>query len=417
MHKSSKWIVLSASLAAIVLVIGVAVYYFLPMRPSQPSKIETIKIGFITSLTGVYASVGTDARVGAELAVKEINEQGGVKGRLLELVILDDQSKPEQGLANIRLADKVYNVLAVTGPVNSDVALALKGYAEENGLPLIIPVAAAPQLTEPGTKWTVRVEPDSIQWGAAVMKFITKKIPNAKIAIVYANLAFTRQLAAGARWYIENTKSGQIVYDAIFPPTQSDYSTAAAAIKLANPDMIFVAVVSAGNLYASLFEVGFKPNQIIIMADQSASIIPLGTEGIGAYAVSFFSESYAMNFSEGKKFVEAARALLPYYTQASRTLNFLAYFPYITIKLIAKAIENTDPLNRENFIKTIKKLEMKDVFGRTVKFDENGAALTGYFIIQITKLNPADRTYETKVVEFIDFPPGYIPVYEIAKTA
>lgn len=111
------------------------------------------------------------------------------------------------------------------------------------------------------------------------------------------------------------------------------------------------------------------------------------------------------------------RTRLPYYPLASPTVSFQSYFPYISIKIIAKAIEVSEPLDRETFMANLKKIEMKDALGRIIKFDENGAALTGYYINRVTKINPADRTFKTDMVDYIDFPPGQIPVYEIARKA
>lgn len=57
---------------------------------------DTIKIGFNAPLTGFAASDGKSATEGAELAVEQVNAAGGVNGKMLELIIYDDQAKPDR---------------------------------------------------------------------------------------------------------------------------------------------------------------------------------------------------------------------------------------------------------------------------------------------------------------------------------
>ena len=68
-------------------------------------------------------------------------------------------------MAAARSLDVQDNVLAMTGPTSSDNALAVYGYAEQNKVPFVVPVAAFPQLTKPGTHYTFRIEPDAVGWG------------------------------------------------------------------------------------------------------------------------------------------------------------------------------------------------------------------------------------------------------------
>ena len=53
-------------------------------------------------------------------------------------------------------------------------------------VPFLVPVAAFPQLTKPGTQWTFRLEPAAVGWGYSIAKFVEQKKPGAKIAIMYA---------------------------------------------------------------------------------------------------------------------------------------------------------------------------------------------------------------------------------------
>ena len=92
---------------------------------------DTIKIGFNAPLTGFAASDGKSASEGAKLAVEQINSAGGVNGKMLELVIYDDQAKPAQAIpiANKLIGqDKV--VMGVSGSYSGPTRSAAGVYQE-----------------------------------------------------------------------------------------------------------------------------------------------------------------------------------------------------------------------------------------------------------------------------------------------
>src|SRR5258706_14310236 len=95
---------------------------------------DPIKVGVVTPLSGTYAPIGNQVRWGAELAVKEINSGGGVKGRMFELLFEDEEANPPVG---VRKAEKLLQQAQVdllTGTVNSGSTLALRQLANRAGL-------------------------------------------------------------------------------------------------------------------------------------------------------------------------------------------------------------------------------------------------------------------------------------------
>jgi len=89
-----------------------------------------VRIGCITTLSGAAGILGKPQRLGMELAAKTINAAGGILGRQIEIVVRDDQSKPNDALAAVReLAGNGVRIFA--GVLASPVALAISGIAEE----------------------------------------------------------------------------------------------------------------------------------------------------------------------------------------------------------------------------------------------------------------------------------------------
>ena len=102
------------------------------------SAAAPIKVGVLTSLTANFAPWGIQFRSGAALAVNEINRKGGVKGRLLNLAVADDQSIPNGGIDGFRKLTQENKVVSVGGVVGSNVGLATARLAEQAQVPLFL---------------------------------------------------------------------------------------------------------------------------------------------------------------------------------------------------------------------------------------------------------------------------------------
>lgn len=104
---------------------------------------DPIKIGFSVSLTGGTDDYGKAAMMGFKLALKEYNAKGGYKGQPVEAVIYDDETKPAKGVENVTRLITRDNVVAIVGPVNSGVALAIIDIAQKQQVVLMDPIATA----------------------------------------------------------------------------------------------------------------------------------------------------------------------------------------------------------------------------------------------------------------------------------
>ncbi|MET8865780.1 ABC transporter substrate-binding protein [Nonomuraea sp. NPDC004580] len=107
---------------------------------------DPIKIGLIVSLTGNYTPLGSEDKKAVELAVEQVNAQGGLLGRKVELVTRDDKTAPDQGIV-------AYNQIkgeidALIGPVFSNSALAVEPLAERDKMPYLS-LAPAQEQVEP----------------------------------------------------------------------------------------------------------------------------------------------------------------------------------------------------------------------------------------------------------------------------
>ena len=109
---------------------------------------DPIKIGFSVSLTGGTDDYGKAAMMGFKLALKEYNAKGGYKGQPVEAVIYDDETKPAKGVENVTRLITRDGVVAIVGPVNSGVALAIIDIAQKQQITLMDTIATAEDITK-----------------------------------------------------------------------------------------------------------------------------------------------------------------------------------------------------------------------------------------------------------------------------
>jgi len=131
--KSSNWVI--GILVVVLVVLGIAVF-------SKPKTVETkkpIKIGAVISLSGFAASTGEYSKKGIDLAVEEINKNGGIGGRPVEVVIEDDHTVAKDAATAFSKLVHVDNVDAVIGSLWDFTTQPLLSLAEANQIALITP--------------------------------------------------------------------------------------------------------------------------------------------------------------------------------------------------------------------------------------------------------------------------------------
>jgi branched-chain amino acid transport system substrate-binding protein len=103
---------------------------------AKPSA-APIKIGAILSTTGTLAPFGNDSLPGAQIFVDEINAKGGINGRPIQLIHVDDESKPDQTVTAAKRLIQQDNVVAVVGPVSQVVTAAALPTFSERKIPTL----------------------------------------------------------------------------------------------------------------------------------------------------------------------------------------------------------------------------------------------------------------------------------------
>lgn len=219
------------------------------------AQAQNIRIGFQAPLTGPAASDGKTALQGAQLAVEQINAAGGIQGRPLELVVLDDQTQPAQAvpIANKFIGDGIKAVISgsYSGPTR-----AAAGVFQEAKIPYISAYAIHPDIVRAGN-YVFRTSFMGEVQGRAAAKLMADIMKKKRVTMVNVNNDFGQALSAGVK--DAAPKLGlQLISEYNFGMGDRQFGSIVASVKKDDPEVVYVSgyFFNGGPLVAQLRAAG-----------------------------------------------------------------------------------------------------------------------------------------------------------------
>src|SRR2546422_1481957 len=197
-----------------------------------------IKIGLLLPYTGVIAVNGQETTRGIEFFLSKIGNKAG--GRDIQLLKEDDEAKPDVGLTKVRKLVERDKVDVLVGPVHSGVALAIREFVHERGIPLIVPVAFTRDLTAPGkaSPWIFRVVETTDQANFNMGTWVAKKTPYRKVVIIASDFVAGRH-SVEAFMAAFRAAGGQIVKEIYAPLNTADFAPFLAQVGGLGADAVY----------------------------------------------------------------------------------------------------------------------------------------------------------------------------------
>jgi branched-chain amino acid transport system substrate-binding protein len=219
---------------------------------------DAVKIGFHAPLTGFAAADGKSAKQGAELAVQKANAAGGINGKKIELIVYDDEGKPENTipLANKMIGqDKV--AIAISGGYSGPTRAAAPVF-QRAGVPYISAYAIHPDITRAGD-FVFRTGMMGEVQGRAGAKLVGEDLKKKRVEIVAVNNDFGQALTKGFKEAAP--KFGlDVIKEHNFGMRDRQFGPLVAQVKADNPDVIYAPgyFFNAGPLVAQLRAAGVE---------------------------------------------------------------------------------------------------------------------------------------------------------------
>jgi len=197
-----------------------------------------IKIGVAGPLTGSNAAFGVQMKTGADLAVADINKAGGVLGKQLQEIAVDDACDPKQAVtvANTLVSD---GVVMVDGHFCSASTIPASKVYSDNGVLEISPASTNPKYTDEGTPFTFRTCGRDDQQGKVAAEYIYKHFPNAHVAVLDDNSTYGKGIADQVRANLAKLHY-TVAYNTSYTAGDKDYSALISRLKQQGITLVYI---------------------------------------------------------------------------------------------------------------------------------------------------------------------------------
>jgi len=329
-----------------------------------------ITIATAGPMTGDYATFGAQLKAGAEQAVKDINEAGGVMGEQLVLQIEDDRCDPKEAVA---VANRIASsgAVFVAGHFCSGSSIPASTVYFEEGVIQISPASTNPAFTEerPGPG-IYRVCGRDDQQGQVAGAYLAEKFKDGKVAILHDKSAYGKGLADETMKSMEAAGKKADLYEA-YTAGEQDYTALVTKLKNEGVNVVYVGGyhTEAGLIKRQMVEQGMDALLIsgdALVTDEYWEIT--GEAGAGTL----------MTFSPDPRQSETAKEVVEKFRAAGTEPEGYVLYTYAAIQAWAQAVETAKSTEHDAVVKALDDGTFQTVLG-TLEFDEKGdVSLPGY---------------------------------------
>lgn len=355
----------------------VATLALLPFLAGCTNSKNEIRIGEYGSLTGNDATFGLSTNKGIRMALEEVNEKGGVKGKKIKLITLDDQGKDTEAVQAVTRLITQENVVAVLGEVASSRSKAAAPIAQEYKVPMISPSSTNPEVTKIGDYIFRVCFIDPFQ-GFVMAKFATEHLKLKKVAIL-RDVGSDYSMGLADVFSAEMKKmGGEIVADLSYQATDVDFKAQLTQLRSKNPQAIYVPgyYTSVGSIAKQARELGIKVPLLGGDGWDSTKLSEIGKDAING---NYFSNHYTSESTDPvvQDFIKRFRE------KYKETPDGLAAMGYDAAKVLIAAMERASDLAPKSIRDEIAKT--KDFAGVTGKItiNEHRDAVKSAVIVQV----------------------------------
>jgi branched-chain amino acid transport system substrate-binding protein len=340
---------------------------------------DTIKIGVFGPMTGDAAATGASERAAVDLAVKEKNAAGGIRGKQIELIYGDDAGKPEEAVNIAKRLTERDHVVILIGSISSPASLAASQVAAASQTPQIVVSGTAQKITTQGNKWVFRSPVPDTKLAADLAEFIHEKFPKIKkVAFLYVNDDFGRggfdKFKAGAAKY-----GIEVVDEERYTRGDLDFTAQLGRIK-ASPAQALVewSRYAEGALVAKQFvQMDMTMPRFGCDGVATPKYVELGGDAVNGV---FYATHYSSATAAG---IPAAQAFIAKFKKAyGRVPDMYNAEAYDAITMALLAIEHAGSEDRSAVRDALAKINFESVRG-PFKFDAKGDPLLATHIVRI----------------------------------
>jgi len=357
MHKPWLTIRHAASAALAVMALGSVVV-------QAQTSAASIRIGHTGALSGPAAQYGLLARTNAAF-FKMINEQGGINGHPVELIVTDDEYVPNKSFEAVRKMVEQDNVVLMYGSFGTPTNSAQAPYLNRRKIPhLFLGTGADKWGNHKTLPWSMGFQPSFRHESQIYAKHILQNSPQAKIGVLYQNDDFGRDYLKGVQDILGKERAGQLVKAVSYETSDATVDSQVVSLQAAGVDMIVLAAIPkfAGQAIRKAY--GMNWNTTMYVALGAANFPATTDPAVNRTGVTLISGAYAKDSRDATwdqdAGMQAYRAFMKQYLPKEDVNEGLPVVAFNTGTLLIQVLKQAgNDLSRENIMRQAENL--KDV--------------------------------------------------------
>lgn len=338
---------------------------------------DPIRLGMVVSITGGAAGYGIHMRNGAEMAVKKINEAGGVNGREIQLFVEDDGSDPSKATTAANRLVVQQDVDAMIGGATSTLCFAVKDFVEQQGVPFITTSGSNPDLTTPDNKFFFRLHQSDATVAGQAAEFMVRVLGVKKIGILHDSADYGTGNKDHFVKYLKSEHNLEPVIIETYNVGDQDFTPQLLKIKEAGVEGIglFGNLPEAPLATKQIRQLGMKDMPIVMTGISQPKFIELAPgDSEGVFAITPFNPNLPHEEVQAlaKEYRETYDMDPPH--QVSNT--------YQAVNVLKAVWEKVGTEDKDKVVEEMKNIKWQ-AFGSTNYFDETGQVIMKSIIVQV----------------------------------
>ena len=315
-----------------------------------------IKLGNTMPYSGPASSYGTIGKSDAAYFAM-INDQGGINGRKVNFVSLDDAYSPPKTVEDIRQLVEQDHVLATFNTLGTPPNSAIHDYMNEKKVPQLFVATGADKWNNPKHfPWTIGFQPSYRVEARIYARYILQHVPNAKIAVLYQNDDYGKDYLTGLRQGLGDKADKMIVATKTYETTDATVDSQIVALQASGADVMFTVAIPkfAAQAIRKIYDIGWKPTHILnnVSASIKTAIQPAGPEkAIGIISSAYLKDPTDPQWQDTPEYKDWLAWMKKYNSSASTADVNNVYGYTVTQAMVAVLKQCGNDLTRENLMK------------------------------------------------------------------
>lgn len=328
----------------------------LAQKKYDPGASDTeIKIGNTMPYSGPASAYGTIGKTEAAY-FKKINDEGGINGRKINFITLDDGYSPPKAVEMARRLVEQDEVLFLFGTLGTPSNTAIHKYMNAKKVPQLFVATGASKWNDPKNfPWTMGWQPNYHTEAMIYAKYILKTKPDAKIAVLYQNDDFGKDYLTGLKDGLGD-KANQIIATATYEVTDPTVDSQIVQLQASGAD-VFLNIATpkfAAQAIRKTYDIGWKPIQIVTNVSVSVATVltPAGLDkSVGLISSNYGKDPTDPQWANDPGMKEWRAFMAKYYPEGS-LLDSSNVYGYGVARTVVQALKQAgDNLTRENVMK------------------------------------------------------------------